>query len=229
MKFVSAPARRFLALSAALFFTVSARAQNESADAEHQRAADWVAALKLTDTAKAARVTEVIVTHLQAVRDWHNDHPATNVPAGINPVTGKKLNEVDRQVIADSAMPKSVHADLMAGLRKDLSEEQVAVILDKYTIGKVAFTMTGYRGIVTNLTPEEEKFILGQLQQAREEAVDYKNMKEISTIFKIHKVQIEQYLNDHGRDWKKLYKNYVAAIKAGKPAPGATNAAAIGD
>jgi nitroimidazol reductase NimA-like FMN-containing flavoprotein (pyridoxamine 5'-phosphate oxidase superfamily) len=36
----------------------------------------------------------------------------------------------------------------MAGLRKDLTEEQVEAILDKYTIGKVAFTMKGYKAIV---------------------------------------------------------------------------------
>jgi hypothetical protein len=30
----------------------------------------------------------------------------------------------------------------MFGLRKDLSPEQVEAILDKYTIGKVAFTIT---------------------------------------------------------------------------------------
>jgi len=31
--------------------------------------------------------------------------------------------------------------NLMTGLRKDLTEDQVALILDKYTIGKVAFTL----------------------------------------------------------------------------------------
>jgi hypothetical protein len=210
-----------------LSFIVPAAFAQQTSDDEHTRAAGWVDALKLNDAAKSARVTEVITAHLTVVRDWHNEHPATNVPAGINPITGKKLNDVDRQVIADSAMPKSVHTNLLAGLRKDLNEEQVAVILDKYTIGKVAFTMGGYRGIVTNMTSDEEKFILDQLKLAREEAVDYKNMKEISVIFKIHKTQIEQHLNDNGRDWKKLFKDYVAAIKAGKAAPTGTNSAAV--
>ena len=195
-------------------------AQNEGTnDAEQKRAAEWVATLKLADVAKAGRVTTVVATHLKTVRDWHNDHSLTNVPAGINPVNGKKLNELDRQVIADSALPNSVHENLMAGLRKDLNEEQVNALLDKYTVGKVAFTMRGYRGIVTNMTPDEEKVILIQLQQAREESVDYKNMKEISVIFKIHKTQIEQYLNEHGRNWKQLYKTYTDAIKVKKAAP----------
>lgn len=202
--------------------TVNGFAQTDSAiDAEQKRATEWVATLRLDDAAKAARVTEVIATHLKAVRDWHNAHPGTGVPAGINPITGKKLNEIDREVIADSAMPKTVHETLMTGLRQDLSAEQVAAVLDKYTVGKVAFTLTGYRAIITDLTPDEEKMILTHLEQAREEAVDYKNMKEISTIFKIHKTQIEQYLNDHGRDWKKLYQHYAATIKAQKAAQSA--------
>jgi len=44
----------------------------------------------------------------------------------------------------------------MAGLRKDLSEEQVESILDKYTIGKVAFTMAGYKSIVPAMTPKKK-------------------------------------------------------------------------
>ncbi len=57
-------------------------------------------------------------------------------------------------------MPKSVHKNLMTGLRKDLSEEQVEKILDKYTVGKVAFTMAGYKAIVPNITADEEAKIL---------------------------------------------------------------------
>ncbi len=180
------------------------------------KAAEWVDSLKLADATKAQRVTQVIATHLKTIRDWHNEHPYTTVPAGINPVTGKPLSTLDRQMIADSAMPKSVHENLMTGLRKDLTEEQVEAILDKYTIGKVAFTMKGYKAIVPDLTAEEEKTILGFLKQAREEAVDYKSMPQISAIFEIYKTKSEQYLNANGRDWKKLYKAYTDAARARK-------------
>jgi hypothetical protein len=183
---------------------------------QEKKAAEWVASLKLGDAEKEARLTAIIATHLKTIRDWHNEHPYTTVPAGINPVTGKALSQLDRQVIANSAIPKSVHENLMAGLRKDLSPGQVEVILDKYTVGKVAFTLAGYHAIVPDLTPEEEKTILGFLQQAREEAIDYKNMNQISAIFEIYKTKSEQYLNSNGRDWKKLYKAYAEAAKARK-------------
>jgi hypothetical protein len=186
-------------------------------DSEQVKKADeWVASLKLDDAAKSERVATVIVAHLKAVRDWHNEHPHTNVPAGINPITGKPLSTLDRQIIADSALPKNVHENLMSGLRSELNAEQVEAVLDKYTVGKVAFTMKGYKAIVPDLTAEEEKTILGFLKQAREEAVDFKSMNEISAIFEIYKTKSEQYLNSNGRDWKKLYKAYSDAAKAKK-------------
>jgi len=152
------------------------------------------------------------------VRDWHNEHPITSVPEGINPLNGKPLSKLDRQVIADSAMPRSVHEDLMAGLAKDLSPEQVEAVLDSYTVGKVAFTLKGYRAIVPDLTDAEAAVILTNLKEARERAVDFKNMELISAIFEIYKTKCEQYLNSQGRDWKALFKAYVDARKAEKKA-----------
>ena len=103
-------------------------------------------------------------------------------------------------MIADSAMPKTVHENLMTGLRSELSAEQVEAILDKYTVGKVAFTMKGYQAIVPDLTAEEEKTIFGFLKQARGSRVDYKNMNQDLAIFEIYKTRSEQYLNANGRD-----------------------------
>lgn len=182
------------------------------------KATEYAAALKLDDPAKSKRVENVVAVHMTKVKDWHNSHPATTVPAGINPVTGTKLSELERQIIADSAMPETVHKDLMEGLRKDLSAEQVAAILDKYTIGKVDFTMKGYKAIVPNFTAEEEAKILGFLKEAREMAVDYKSMKQISAIFEIYKTKSEQYLNNNGRNWRTMYSDYTKKIKAEKAA-----------
>lgn len=183
-----------------------------------KKAHEWTAALSLNDAAKAAKVRTAIATHLKLVRDWHNDHPATLVPAGINPATGNKLSEMDRQIIVSSTIPKSVHDDLMNVLKVELTPEQVEAVLDKYTIGKVDFTLKGYHAIVPDLTAEEEAKISGFLKQAREQAIDYKNMKEISAIFEIYKTKCEQYLNSNGRDWHALFKAYVDKVKKEKEA-----------
>lgn len=200
---------------------MSAEIKAKSDAEQEKKAAEWVVSLNLNDAVKEARVNEVIANHLKTIRDWHNDHPFSTVPAGINPVTGIKLSDLDRQIIANSAMPPSVHENLMNGLRKDLTESQVETIFDKYTIGKVAFTLAGYKAIVPNLTAEEEAVILKNLKEAREQAVDYKNMNQISAIFEIYKTKNEQYLNSNGRSWKQMYKDYTNMIKAKKAADAA--------
>jgi hypothetical protein len=196
--------------------TPEARAK---ADAEvDKKATDWVASLSLANTVKASRVKNVIVTHLKAIRDWNNSHSYEMVPAGIDPATGKMLSTMDRQIIINSSLPKSVHENLMAGLRADLTEEQVENVLDKYTIGKVAFTLAGYKSIIPDLTAVEEATILANLKQAREQAVDFKNIKQVSAIFEIYKTKNEQYLNSNGRNWHQLFKAYVDSVKAKKAA-----------
>jgi len=193
--------------------------QRSKSDADQEaKAAEWTGSLNLNDVAKETKVKAAIAAHLKTIRDWHNEHPFTTVPAGINPATGNKLSELDRQVIANSAMPKSVHDDLMNSLKAELSNEQVEMVLDKYTIGKVSFTMKGYKAIVPDLTIEEEEKLLGFLKQAREQAIDYKSMQQISAIFEIYKTKSEQYLNSNGRNWRQLYKAYSDKVKAEKEA-----------
>lgn len=213
---------RFIPLLVAVLCIASARAQDgasDKAEAEQQKKAEeWVSDLHLSDKAKEERVTAAIVTHLKAIRDWNNAHPFTTVPAGINPATGNKLSELDRQVIANSAMPAAVHTNLMTVLKNELSAGQVEAVLDKYTIGKVAFTLQGYKAIVPDLTAEEETKIVEFLKQAREQAIDYKSMKQISAIFEIYKTKCEQYLNSNGRNWRQLFKAYVDKVKAEKAA-----------
>ena len=198
---------------------LSAEQADAKANAELQKKAnEWVSELRLNDPLKEQNVVNAIAIHLKAVRDWNNKHPFTAVPAGINPATGNNLSDLDRQVIANSAMPSSVHQNLMSALRKDLTVKQVEAILDKYTIGKLAFTLNGYKAIVPDLSKEEEAKIVEYLAQAREQAIDYKSMKQVSAIFEIYKTKCEQYLNSNGRNWRQLFKDYVNKVKAQKEA-----------
>ncbi|MDR0891197.1 MAG: DUF3826 domain-containing protein [Mediterranea sp.] len=180
------------------------------------KAKEWVASLNLADAKKAGFATTAIYNHLRAVRDWHNSHPYTTIPAGINLQTGKPLSQLERQMIADSAMPRTVHEKLMKELRRVLTEEQVEQILDKYTVGKVAFTLKGYQSIVPNMTEKETEYVLSQLKLAREQAIDYKSMKQISAIFEIYKTNCEQYFNNHGRNWRQMFSDYVKKRNAEK-------------
>lgn len=200
------------------FFDKKADTKINSDIEADKRAQSFTDSLKLNDKEKEARVKAVILKHIKTVRDWNNEHPYTLVPEGINPLTGAPLTKLDREVIINSAKPKSVHEALMTGLRKDLTEEQVEKVLDFFTIGKVAFTMKGYQSIVPNMTEKETAYILGQLKLAREQAVDYKSMKAISAIFEIYKNNCEKYLNENGRNWRQMYMDFTNKIKAEKEA-----------
>jgi len=196
---------------------VSVKAQANNDDLK-KKTDTWIAGLNITDQAKAQKVETAIVTHLAAVRDWHNSHPVTQNPGGINPATGNALSNMDWQVIYCSQQPKSVHENLMSVLNAELTPAQVEQVLDDYTIGKVAFTLKGYESIVPNLTETERAEILKNLKQAREQAIDYKSIKEISAIFEIYKTKCEQYLNSNGRNWHQMFKAYVDKVKAEKAA-----------
>jgi len=192
-------------------------AQSPAIDtALERKAGEWVTALKLNDETKTQKVKTAIAIHLTEVKDWHNSHPYTMTPEGINPATGNKLSEMDRQIIICSTKPGSIHDKLMNVLKAELDSAQIEAILDKYTIGKVDFTLKGYKAIVPDLTPKEEAEILKNLKQAREQAIDYKNMREVSAIFEIYKTKCEQYLNNNGRNWRQLYKAYVDKVNAEK-------------
>lgn len=209
--------KNLVIMLATLFLTVNLSLAQENEEAKlREKAENWIKELNINNKEKETQATEIIATHLITVRTWHNDHPYDSVPAGINPATGQQLSELDRSIIADSAMPRSVHEALMTGLKANLDDSQIEAILDKYTIGKVAFTLKGYHAIVTDLTAEEEAVILKNLKEAREIAVDFKSMKQISAIFEIYKTKNEQYLNSNGRSWRQLYKDYGKRMKAEK-------------
>ena len=210
--------QKIISIAFVMMLAISVMSQTAADTALEKKASEWVTSLKLSDDAKAQRVRSAIAAHLTAVRDWHNGHPYTMIPEGLNPTTGGKLSEMDRQLIICSTKPKSVHDNLMNVLKTELDSVQVETILDKYTIGKVDFTLKGYKAIVPDLTPKEETEILKNLKQAREQAIDYKNMREISAIFEIYKTKCEQYLNNNGRNWREMYKAYVDKVNAEKKA-----------
>lgn len=180
-----------------------------------RKAQEMVAKLNLTDKKAISHATTTIYNHRRAVRDWHNAHPYTIIPE-VDKATGHKRSKVEREMMADKMIPASVHERLVKELNRVLTPEQVEQIFDEYTVGKVAFTLQGYRAIVPDMTPEDEAYILEQLKIAREEALECKSMKAISQVFEIYKTKCEQHFTNTGRPWRGLYKAYTDKRKAEK-------------
>jgi len=179
----------------------------------NKRADKIVDALNLTDNAAKSKVHDTLVDHWRSVKAYHDEHPDKLVT-----VEGMKAK------IPDPADPdvKAIHAKLLAGL-SSLSPEQVTVVKDELTIGKLAFTYKGYESIVPDMSDADKAFVRQQLTLAREEAVDARDTDAKSAVFKKYKKVIQQYFNDHGRNWDQMYKDYTNKLKAQKAA--ATQAA----
>ena len=217
-KYLDDNGRSWRALYQAHYDRVQAEKKAAQADKDYvDKSAQIVAALGLDDAAKAEAVTEIVRKHRQAVVDWHNSHPYTDVPE-TEARTGRKLSEVEREMTADRQIPARVRGELMKGLRKHLTDGQIEQIMDGYTVGKVAFTMQGYRAIVPDLTATEAAALEGNLKRARAESLECRRMKSISQVFEIYKTRCEEYLNNHGRNWRELFKAYVDRINAEKAA-----------
>jgi hypothetical protein len=174
------------------------RATAASDAAMAQRVNEIVDSLQLSDPSKAARVKTIVTTHLRNVRDSHN--------AGFAP-------------------ERASHENFSKGLALELTPEQIETVKDRITVNKVPVTFRAYHEIVPGLTAEEDRRILEVLKQAREESLDVKNPDEMSVVFNIYKTQIENYLIANGHDWKKLYKAFTDAQRAGRN-PSATRPAA---
>lgn len=75
-------------------------------------------------------------------------------------------------------------------------------------------TFHAYGEIFPGLTDAQNAFILKNLKQAREEAIDAGTMPEKSAFFKKYKIRIEAYLTAQGFDVKKAYQVFVAKQKS---------------
>jgi hypothetical protein len=165
------------------------------------RTADILKALNLSDGSKQSAVHDILVTqyHELRVRDAAID---TRLK-----VEGKEVNYANRAAQL-TAQSKSLHDQFLAKLAAILTPEQVEKIKDLMTFNKVKVTYDAYCQIIPGLSEGDKAKILEQLKQAREEAIDGGSAPEKSAIFQKYKDQINSYLDAHGHDTAKAFKDW---------------------
>jgi hypothetical protein len=212
------PASNAVAPPAAAAPALTPDEKNQAGYEKHTRAI--LDALKLDDTAKAARVHDILVAQFASWKQWHVQNDAR-----LNELWTLygKARETKNQTNIDNAMApidtvyaafKPQHDKFKATLAAVLTPEQIETVEDVITINKVKITHHAYGEIFHGLTDEQKAFILAKLKAAREEAIDAGSMKEVSAFFKKYKDQIEAYLTAQGYDVKQSYKDFVARQKA---------------
>ena len=185
-----------------------AGAQTTQLDAEYlaaitQRAEKHVAALKLADADKAERVRDIIVKQYQALRANHELRDLL-----------KKLPEAENLKTTQAESLKRLHDVFVAGLEALLTPAQVETIKDEMTYNKVRVDSAAFNDMLPNLTDEQKAYILAQLKEAREIAMDQGSSKEKHEVFGKYRGRINNYLSKQGYDLKQASKDWAERRKA---------------
>jgi Protein of unknown function (DUF3826) len=160
--------------------------------------------LALTDPNKVARVHDIVFVHCQALRAWHDENDPKLKAARSDTNAAAQIH----------ASLTQLHEEFIAKLSENLTPAQIEMIKDKMTHGVVQVTYNAYVQIVPNLTDTDRAKILELLKDGREEAMDSGTSKERAAIIKKYKGKINNYLDAHGHDVARAYKDWGAKQKA---------------
>jgi len=169
-----------------------------------KRAADTVAVLNLADSAKAEKVQSLIVAQYRALREWHD----TNDPK----LKDKTATTQAKETVAGTLKP--VHESFITKLSAELRPEQVEAVKDKMTYNVVQVTYNAYCDQIPQLTDSQKAYILAQLKEAREIAMDQGSSNEKHAVFGKYKGRINNFLSKEGYDLKKTEKEWAERRKA---------------
>jgi len=211
--------RRFLAVSSLLvsaaLLTQSALAQMSTPPATpaeleatytaaiEGRADDILNTLALTNSASSNKVHDLIIAQYRVMRSRDDLINAKLAAAGKDTTYANRASELEEE-------SKPLHDHFFAELGKVLTPEQINKVKDKMTYNKVKVTYDAYNNIIPGLTDTDKAKIMELLKSAREKAVDGGSASEKSEIFQVYKDKINDYLNAHGHDVAKAYKDYEA-------------------
>ncbi len=161
--------------------------------------------LNIRDEAQYDRVRDMVVRQYQEI-NWLEE----NTEAKIKDLKAQtEMETVLRDAKTDAVKSKlevelfRLHTRFIAGLQTELTPEQVDKIKDGMTYGVLERTYNGYLNLLPELTPEQRRYILGNLLTARELAMDKGSSDEKHATFGKFKGRINNYLSWLGYDMKK--------------------------
>jgi len=160
--------------------------------------------LALTDTNKADRVRSALLIQYRTLRLRDEFIDARLSSQGVDP--------------SDLKARAGLREELSTPLRKwfvtllavDLTPDQVDVVKDQMTYGKLKVTYDAYCAIIPDLSDKDKAKVMELLTAARDEAIDGGSAPEKSAIFQVYKDQINAYLNASGHDVDKAFKDWEA-------------------
>jgi hypothetical protein len=167
------------------------------------RTADILKLVTLTNAATSNTVHDLIIAQYRVMRARDE-----LINAKLEAM-GKEISYANRAPELE-AESKLLHTHFFAELGKLLTPEDVEKIKDLMTYNKVKVTFDAYNNIIPGLTESDKSKIMEMLTAAREKAIDGGSASEKSEIFQQYKNQINDYLNAHGHDVARAYKDWEA-------------------
>lgn len=186
----------------------AATTQPESAQYEadlNKRAEGVLKELKLDDPAKAERVKQSVIAQYRGIRDI-DDKSVAGIAKDDKAALAKAKDDA-------AAAKKPLHDEFLKKLSADLTPEQVEMVKDKMTYNVVKVTYDAYCDELPQLTDAQKTYILGQLKDARETAMDQGSSNAKHAVFGKAKGRINNYLAKEGYDMKKAEAEWRERIK----------------
>lgn len=197
---------------------VNAEESTEYLEAIRLRAEKIVAPLDLSDSVAHQRVQDLVMSQYRWLNSVHNERDTE-----LESIEGQSLDSTvkeERVRRVESAANQAVtkrHAEFVESLSNKLTAAQVEAIKDGMTYGIAPSTYSAYLKMLPDLSEVQKAYIMEQLIEAREIAMDGGSSKEKHQWFGKYKGRINNYLSRAGYDLKAASKRveaYQAARKA---------------
>ena len=181
-----------------------------------ERAGKIVAALGLPDSAQFFQIRTIVTNQYRNLNTIYTDRddrlkqlksqqPAPDKSA-IDSVKKLIQQNVDAQVA-------QLHGAYLKQLAMKLNQQQIDKIKDGMTYSVLEVTYRGYQDELPNLTDEQKAYILANLTEAREHAMDGGTSQEKHAWFGKYKGRINNYLSAQGYDMKKAGEEWQKRLK----------------
>ena len=201
----------FVAFSFAAVQFASAEETPDYLKAVSGRADRIVAKLAIEARESRERVHELIMNQYRWLNEVHSNRDA-EIESIKSEAIEPKLVEQKVLRVRESAdeIVKERHSEYLQLLSEELTPTQVERVKDEMTYGVVPITYNGYIKMLPELTDEQKQYILEQLEEAREIAMDAGTSDEKHKWFGKYKGRINNYLSKAGYDLKAASKRAEA-------------------
>jgi hypothetical protein len=208
-------------LPALLAFALAAPALPAAASAIDpvllQRGTRIVAALDLSDAAKAARVSELVARHYANLRPIHDERDVAIAAAkapGAHPDSAARDAAIEAARDRALGRQAAVQYAFTGALAAELNADQVNAIKDGLTYGVMPNTYKVYLEMLPDLDDTQRAKIYGWLYEAREYAMNAGSSEEKHGWFGKYKGRINNYLSTFNIDMKAAEKAMFERRKA---------------